>query len=93
MCISGVLYAIKNGIEHIKKYNLWHRAQILNFNDIEQMCYIFLWHTWNFLWHMCYISKLLPLGVSFDNENEETYPNAFFLSNRVRLTTSDGNQR
>jgi uncharacterized protein YciI len=22
----------KNGIEHIKKYNLWHRAQILIFN-------------------------------------------------------------
>jgi hypothetical protein len=25
----------KNGIEHIKKYNLWHRAQILIFNGIK----------------------------------------------------------
>jgi hypothetical protein len=49
MYFSGVLYAIKNGIEHIKKYNLWHRAQILIFNGIEHMCYIFLWHTGNFL--------------------------------------------
>jgi hypothetical protein len=49
MYFSGVLYAIKNGIEHIKKYNLWHRAQILIFNGIEHMCYIFLRHTGNFL--------------------------------------------
>jgi hypothetical protein len=49
MYFSGVLYAIKNGIEHIKKYNLWHRAQILIFNGTEHMSYNFSWHTRNFL--------------------------------------------
>jgi hypothetical protein len=57
MYFSGVLYAIKNGIEHIKKYNLWHRAQILIFNGIEHMCYIFLWHTGNFLLSLSFATE------------------------------------
>jgi hypothetical protein len=39
----------ENGIEHMKKYKLWHRAQFYISYGIELMSYIFLWHTGNFL--------------------------------------------
>jgi hypothetical protein len=38
-----------NGIKHMKKYKLWHRAQFYISYGIELMSYIFLWHTGNFL--------------------------------------------
>jgi hypothetical protein len=48
----------------MKNYNLWHRAQICIFYGMEDMSYIFLWHTWNFLLIHLYLSHLSILYLS-----------------------------
>jgi hypothetical protein len=63
-CIFYVLYAIKNGIEHIKKHNQWRRAQILISNGIEHTGYSFSWHTRNFLvFFVYYLNQASNLTV------------------------------
>jgi hypothetical protein len=77
-CIFLVFYAIKNVIEHIKKYNLWHRAQIVIFNDVEHMSYNFLWHTRNFLIKQplrCKVTRFWSMRILYRNKIEELINN------------------